>query len=144
MNVITVEANEALSTYQEFYVIDSKGNRHDYTFHQESPNLYIGRIRFNTTPFGILSLYARVRDEVDNISDVAVTAIELKEDFQLLKMEVSHREREIENFHRPYSTQLVHDRKYTEIHEGHKINQTKEKHYTTKIDEKHDDADLEE
>lgn len=85
--VIRIEASESVSSYQEFYVIDNQGTRHDYTFLQEDSNTFIGRIRFNTMPLGLVSLYARVKDEVDNISDVAMATIEVKEHNRLLKMD---------------------------------------------------------
>lgn len=143
VNVITIEASESLSSYQEFYIIDSQGGRHDYTFFQEAPNTYIGRIRFNTVPVGILNLYARVKDEVENISDLAVASIELKQDFQLLKMEVSHWTRDIKNSHRPHSSQLIADQRFAEIKTKHKIIRTNDSHRSMQIEEKHDDADLE-
>ena len=104
--VITIEANESMSSYQEFYAIDNLGNRHIYTFHQEDPNTYIGRIRFNTVPLGLVNLYARVKDEVDNISDVAMATIEVKEHNQLLKLSTKHAARNVRTGHGNYGTIL--------------------------------------
>lgn len=88
-NVITIEANEALSTYQEIYIIDSAGQRHDYTFEKESDNNFVGRIRFNNLPLGIAIIHARVTDEVDNVSDLALSAIEIKKAITLLSLEIN-------------------------------------------------------
>lgn len=87
-NVITIEADEALSSYQEVYVIDSVGNRHDYTFEKESSHQYVGRVRFNTLPLGICTIYARMKDDVDNTSDLASASIELKKSITLLSLEI--------------------------------------------------------
>jgi len=96
-NVITIEANEALSTYQEIYVIDSAGQRHDYTFEKESDNNFVGRIRFNNLPLGIAIIHARVTDEVDNVSDLALSAIDIKKSITLLSLEISEFDRVIDS-----------------------------------------------
>lgn len=94
VNIITVEANEPLSTHQEFYVEDGQGGIHNYTFIQSEPHIFTGRIRFNdNVPYGILKIFARVRDEVDNESNLVMATIELKESIRLLTMTESHRER---------------------------------------------------
>lgn len=100
VNVITVEANEPLSTFQEVYVVDSKGEHHYYVFHQESPSTYVGRIRFNTMPLGIVNIYARFRDEVDNVSNWMVASIEIREHIHFLQMNMRHRARTIDEGHR--------------------------------------------
>ena len=38
---IRIQSNESLSTYQEIYIIDALGNRHDLTFAHED-NLLVG------------------------------------------------------------------------------------------------------
>jgi hypothetical protein len=95
LNVITIQANEPLSTYQDFYIEDSYGTIHEYTFTQSEPDVYTGRIILNNLPFGILKLYAKVRDEVDNESNLVMASIELKESIQLVDMTESHKERAI-------------------------------------------------
>lgn len=141
LNVITVEANEPLSTFQEFYAVDHQGNRYDYTFYQETPNTFIGRVRFNALPSGILRLYARVKDEVDNISDLAMVSIDVKEDFQLLKMEVSHQARDIKDAVRPHSNHSVKDYERN-LKVNQRIAKTAEQQKTMRVEETHDDADL--
>lgn len=88
-NTITIEANESLSAYQDIYVVDSEGRRHNYTFEKESDNIFIGKIRFNNLPLGIATIYARVTDEVDNVSDLALSTIEIKKAITLLSLEIA-------------------------------------------------------
>lgn len=88
-NVITIESNEELSEYQDIYIIDSVGERHDYTFEKESGNQYVGRVRFNTLPLGIATIHARLKDEVGNISDLALSAIEIKKAITLLSLKIN-------------------------------------------------------
>jgi hypothetical protein len=95
-NVITIESNEKLAKYQDIYVIDSKGVRHDYTFEKDSDNTYVGIIRFNNYPIGIATIYARMKDEVDNFSNVATSSIEIKEGLTLLSLEIKDSVRELE------------------------------------------------
>lgn len=86
INVITIESNEPLSSYQEFYAIDNLGNRYNYTFHKKNKNTYIGKIQFNYLPVGIIKIFARVKDEVDNISNLIYKAIEIKENIENLSI----------------------------------------------------------
>jgi hypothetical protein len=66
---VRVVTNEILDTWQETYVIDSLGNRHDLTFLYNETE-FIGEIEFNGYPFGITQLFVKVRDEVLNESDL--------------------------------------------------------------------------
>jgi hypothetical protein len=93
INVITIQANEPLSTFQNFYIEDSYGTIHTYTFAKSESDAYTGRLLLNNLPFGILKLYAKVRDEVDNESDLVMATIELKESIRLVDMTESHKER---------------------------------------------------
>jgi hypothetical protein len=90
-NVIRIESNEPISNYQEFYVIDSNNVRYDYTFIQEDENTWIGRVRFNDLPYGVHTLYARVKDEVDNYSNLAVKPFELRESLLKGNITISHK-----------------------------------------------------
>lgn len=92
VNTITIEANEPVSDYQDIYLIDSLDNRHDYTFSKESDNQYVGRVRFNNLPLGVHTLYARLKDEVDNYSNVAIKSIEIKESLNKGEISISDRE----------------------------------------------------
>jgi hypothetical protein len=66
---IMIQANESLSSYQELYIIDSEGNRHDLTFSHEGDAL-MGELSLNGYPVGIATLYVRLKDEVDNLSSI--------------------------------------------------------------------------
>jgi hypothetical protein len=105
-NVIRIEANEPISNYQEFYIIDSNNVRHDYVFVQEDEYTWIGRVRFNDLPYGVHTFYARVKDEVNNYSNLAVKPFELRE--SLLRGNIS-----IGN--KAYNNVDVSDRKMAEI-----------------------------
>lgn len=75
---ITIESNELLDTYQEVYVIDSKGQRHNITLEYKY-NSFQGVVLFNSVPFGMISIYARVKDNVGNPSNIAQKNINLIE-----------------------------------------------------------------
>lgn len=92
VNTITIEADEPIADYQEIYLIDSLSNRYDYTFAKEADNQYVGRIRFNNLPLGVHTMYARVKDEVNNFSNIAVKQIEIKESLNKGNVTVSSRE----------------------------------------------------
>jgi hypothetical protein len=95
INTITVEASEKLANYQDIYVIDSNGVRHDYTFERDSDTTFVGVIRFVNYPLGIATIYARMKDEVDNFSNVASTSVEIKEGLTLLSLEISDSVRDV-------------------------------------------------
>jgi len=87
-NIITIESNEVLAQYQDVYVIDKNGDRHDYTFDRETDTELTGVIKFSNFPFGIATIYARLKDEVDNFSNVISASIEIKESLTLLNLEI--------------------------------------------------------
>lgn len=74
---IYIIADELLDTWQEIYVIDSTGKRHDFIFDYEGDRLY-GMVKFSQVASGIATIYARVRDEVHNISALVGKAIDIK------------------------------------------------------------------
>lgn len=73
---ITIQANETLSTYQEIYAIDSKGVRHDITLNYRYTK-FTGTVLFTNMPFGFVTIYARVKDEVGNLSNIAIKSVNL-------------------------------------------------------------------
>ena len=73
---INVIANEDLDQWQEVYVIDSAGTRHDLTFQHQGDRLY-GLYDFWNCEIGIATIYARVRDEVHNQSILTSHTIEI-------------------------------------------------------------------
>lgn len=96
VNTIIIESNEPLSNYQEIYVIDYDGVRHDYTFSKDGENRYIGNIRFANFNYGIVTLYARLQDNVGNISSVTSFPIEIKDSISSLKLDIRDKIMKIE------------------------------------------------
>jgi hypothetical protein len=92
VNTITVEADEPIADYQDIYIVDSQSVRHDYVFAKEDENTYVGRVRFNDLPLGVHTMYARVKDDVDNYSNVAMKVFEVKESLYKGNVTVNHRE----------------------------------------------------
>lgn len=105
-NVVTIEANEDLSLYQEFYVIDMNGNRHDYTFHMEDKRTFVGKLRLNNMPIGIVTIYARVKDEVGNISNLIYKTVEIKEYSVDNEMTLKDSQREVTLFEKFMATSI--------------------------------------
>jgi hypothetical protein len=80
VNEITISSNENLSNYQDIYIIDSVGNKHQLSFQKsEDGKEFVGMIKFEGYPYGMSTIYARLKDEVDNISDVKSVSFEIKE-----------------------------------------------------------------
>lgn len=95
VNEIVIEANEALADYQDVYAVDSGGVRHEYTFEQAQPQQFVGLIRFNDFPLGIATIYARLKDDVDNYSETVSATLLVKESTPSLNLEISDRHRSI-------------------------------------------------
>lgn len=84
---IRIVSNERLLNQQEIYVIDSDGNRTNFTFAIRENEL-IGKVVFNGLPTGICTIYARCVDEVENVSDLVSKPINIiKSEF--IKMKTS-------------------------------------------------------
>lgn len=71
---IYVHANEELDPWHEVYFVDADGVRHDYTLLHQG-DMLSGAIPVHQMPTGIGTLYARVRDTVHNVSDIATHSI---------------------------------------------------------------------
>jgi hypothetical protein len=80
---MTVQATEQLGTYQEFYLIDAAGARHDLIF-EHVGDAYRGVHNFSGVALGICTLYARVKDEVDNWSPLRSTTIHIRQPAPLI------------------------------------------------------------
>lgn len=74
---IFVQANEPVSE-QEIYLIDGTGFRHDLIFTNEGSRL-TGYVRLNQSGETIVTVHARVRDDVGNESDLVQKAINVRE-----------------------------------------------------------------
>lgn len=77
-NTIIIESNEILSSYQEIYIIDSNGQRRDYTFLKEDTRL-TGQLTFNEYPFGVATLYCKLEDAVGNKTALLQKSFEVRE-----------------------------------------------------------------
>lgn len=77
-----VVASEELDQFQEIYFVDSMGIRHDVTFQQEEKG-FVGIMKFNEFPLGMTQIYARVRDEVFNVSRLVSKAFVIREAMML-------------------------------------------------------------
>lgn len=96
LNEITIEANENIADdHHEIYAIDSNGDRHDYTFEKELDNRFVGFIKFSDLPIGIVTIYARMKDDVDNFSNLIGKSIEIKENLTLLQLSIGDKQRNI-------------------------------------------------
>lgn len=89
-NTIIVKSDEPLSDFQEIYALDSNNVRYNYVFTKNKyGDEFVGRIKFNEQPIGLIRIFARVMDEVHNLSNLAVKTIEIKESIPLLKIKDS-------------------------------------------------------
>lgn len=93
-NEIIITANEPLSSFQKIYTIDSQGNRFNHTF-KHNGNEFIGSIRFNEFSYGIATIYAQLKDEVDNPSALVSKPIEIKESLSHLNLSISDSARHV-------------------------------------------------
>lgn len=73
---IWIYADEELSPYQDFYFIDSKGEKHPVVFEFLGDRFH-GAVRFDNLPIGITTFYAQVRDESLNLSPVETVSINI-------------------------------------------------------------------
>lgn len=89
---ISIVANETLSTYQEIYIVDSQGVRHDLTFTYENDR-FVGLVSFSGYPFGPATIYAQVKDEVFNASELVSKTINIRlaNTLQMLRLEINDR-----------------------------------------------------
>lgn len=72
---IRIESSEPLGEFQNFYIIDCEGNKHNLIFTQESDTVYTGQLTFSGYPYGIATIFAQVKDTVDNPSRLATASI---------------------------------------------------------------------
>jgi len=73
---ITITSNESLLNWQDIYIVDSMGIRHDLIFLYED-NQFTADILFNDLSYGIATFYCRLKDTVDNMSDLISKTINI-------------------------------------------------------------------
>lgn len=89
----SVDDKEIVS--HEIYVIDSNGNRHDYTFQKsEDGTQYIGIVVFSLFPIGMTTIYAQMTDDVGNISNIVERSFEIKESLTTLVLNIEDKQYE--------------------------------------------------
>lgn len=89
---ITVLGNETLSTTQDIYIIDSNGVRRDYTFDYQTDR-FVGLVSWDGYPYGPATIYAQIKDEVDNTSALASKSINIRSGstLEFLRLDISDR-----------------------------------------------------
>lgn len=86
-NDVEVVANEELSLFQEIYIIDSLGVRHDLIF-SHNGDRFVGVVNFEGYPVGSASLYATVKDTLLNQSYLVYEIIDIISDLDAMRMTV--------------------------------------------------------
>jgi hypothetical protein len=85
---IVITSDEILSDgFQDFYIIDQYGNKHSYIFSYDS-NEYIGKMTLSNFDNGWVTFYARVKDEVDNLSVLASKTIQIIPSVNYLRLSI--------------------------------------------------------
>ena len=97
INNIILESDESLSDFQDIYVIDEYGVRHDYTFVKNGDNEFVGSVKFTGFPLGVATIYATLSDIVDNMSLVYSKNIEIVNSVTNITMSISDRCMEIKD-----------------------------------------------
>ena len=64
--------------YQDIYIMDSLNVRHDVIFAQKGDSSFIGRLYFSDYHIGIAQIFAQIRDDVFNLSNLAIAAIDIR------------------------------------------------------------------
>lgn len=67
---IKIYSNETLMDYQDIYIIDNVGNRHDLIFDFDDNKAFIGKFTFNEFPLGFVTIYVQLKDDVANLSSL--------------------------------------------------------------------------
>lgn len=95
-NEIIIQSSERIGDYKEVYIIDQNGIRHDYVFSVKDDKL-VGIVKFSDFPFGIATIYAQLKDDVGNLSNLVQKNIEIKESLSLLYIVDSHKSLNIDD-----------------------------------------------
>jgi chemotaxis protein CheY-P-specific phosphatase CheC len=75
---IIVSSNEPLDKYQEFFIVDSAGIKHNVIFDYLGDS-FRGIVDFGNYALGIATIYARVKDEVHNLSELVTATINIRQ-----------------------------------------------------------------
>lgn len=69
-NLIRIVSNEKMSSFQDIYIIDSQGARHDVIFSFDGDKTFTGNVVFSDYSIGVATIYAQLKDEVNNLSNL--------------------------------------------------------------------------
>lgn len=93
---IVIQADEALDSWHDVFIIDSQGTRHDVIITLNGDR-FEGSISFNGVHHGMATIFARSRDEVFNVSNIAQKAILVLADAEVfLEISISEGQAEIQ------------------------------------------------
>lgn len=88
---IRIQANELLAKWQEVYIIDSAGMRHDLIF-EHTGDCLVGEVVLNFCALGLVTIYAQVKDEVLNPSPLVSKTFNLMETVKVfVEMDIKQR-----------------------------------------------------
>lgn len=73
--IVRIEANEELADWQNIYAIDGLGNRQDLSFNYHL-TYFEGEVTFNFEN-EVITIFAQLKDTVDNISDIVSKPIRI-------------------------------------------------------------------
>lgn len=75
-NTIYVTSNEILSdSYENIYIVDSNGATHDIDLSFDGNKIYSGSVIFKDYPNGVATIYAQLKDDVGNVSQLVSKTI---------------------------------------------------------------------
>lgn len=87
LDIIVSADEDLLDGFQDFYIIDQYGERHDLIL-SYGEREYVGKITLSSFDNGIVTFYARVKDEVGNLSALASKAIQIIPSVNYLRLDI--------------------------------------------------------
>lgn len=77
---IEIRSSEPLMLWQDIYIIDSSGSRIDVTLSFSDDRTALkGTVTFRDVKAGLASIYAQLKDEVGNLSNLALITVNVLE-----------------------------------------------------------------
>lgn len=81
---IEIRSSEPLMLWQDIYIIDSSGSRIDVILaFSEDRTALRGTVAFRDVKAGLASIYAQLKDEVGNLSNLAVLMVNVLESMKV-------------------------------------------------------------
>lgn len=91
---VYVYSNEALSIWQDIYIIDNSNIKHELTFSRTDDYTYFGYVDLTGYPLGITTIHANLRDDVFNTARIT-RSIVIQEMPDKLNTEISIKDKRI-------------------------------------------------